>query len=199
MTRGLIYTAIGYLAGSILFAPLAAHLLGKEWSLPEKSDGNPGTANAFLYGGFLCGTLTLLGDLLKGFCPVFLYFSNGTPVRGFWAAAVLAAPVVGHAFPLFFRFRGGKGIAVSFGCLLGLLPLWRPIVLLAGCFIFFSVVLKISPHYHRTWVTYLVALALLVPGAGSAGFAVMAGTVCLRLWLSREEKERMRIGLLWRR
>ena len=65
----------------------------------------------------------LCGDLLKGFIPVFLFASTHEEGIFFMPGAlVLAAPVLGHAFPLFHRFRGGKGIAVSFGCLLGPMP-----------------------------------------------------------------------------
>ena len=57
---------LGYLSGSILFARVSMALLHKGYILTASKDGNPGTANAFRYGGFLCGTLTLSGDLLKG-------------------------------------------------------------------------------------------------------------------------------------
>ena len=70
-----------------------------------------------------------------------------------WITFVLAAPVAGHIFPVFHRFRGGKGIAVSFGVLLGLYPYMKPVLLLASCFLLFSFVIVITPNYHKTFAT----------------------------------------------
>ena len=88
---------------------------------------------------------------------------NTRPSTAEWlsCAFVIAAPVIGHIFPIFFRFRGGKGIAVTFGCLLGLLPSWQPLAWLAAFFIFFSVVVRITPHYYRTLITYLCTFLCL--------------------------------------
>lgn len=101
----------------------------------DSCDKNPGTFNAYQYGGFLCGTLTLCGDLLKGFLPVFLYHGGSVSAADAGLAFVMAAPVYGHVLPVFHKLQGGKGIAVSFGCLLGLLPEARP-VSCAGCCVF---------------------------------------------------------------
>ena len=141
MLGTVMFVILGYLSGSVLYARVFSHVFRKEGMLEQSRDGNPGTANAFLYGGFWCGFLTLLGDLLKGFLPVFLFWHADMPEgpRLFWNGLVIAAPVIGHAFPLFYGGRGGKGIAVTFGCLLGLLPLWRPVAALAVFFLFFSV------------------------------------------------------------
>ena len=154
-------------------------------------------------GGFWCGLLTLAGDVLKGFLPVF-WFMHGEMAGDshvLLQGLVIAAPVIGHGFPLFYGFRGGKGIAVTFGCLLGLLPLWQPLGALAVFFIFFSVVLRITPHYHRTLAAYLCALAfVLCMGGGESvrvGFVMITLTVCARLFSSREAKEKMGVGLLW--
>ncbi len=129
MISTLLYIVLGYLSGSILFARIAAGLFHKNTILTDSADANPGTANAFVYGGFLCGIFTLLGDLLKGFLPVYL-FLHTQHASALPFSFILAAPVLGHAFPIFYRFKGGKGIAVSFGCLLGLLPERLPVAIL---------------------------------------------------------------------
>ena len=116
MLTALCFTVFGYLSGSILFARVYGALFGKDL-ISNSTDGNPGTSNAFIYGGMLCGTLTLLGDLIKGFLTVFLYLYMTRGNTDIYFMPVLAAPVLGHIFPCFYRFRGGKGIAVSFGCL----------------------------------------------------------------------------------
>lgn len=153
MYRTLLYTILGYLSGSLLFAKFFSRLLDGEDVTAESPDKNPGVYNAFLYGGKFCGILTLCCDLLKGFFPVYLYSrapdlslfpaGNGPAipvVSGGGLALVLAAPVLGHIFPLWHRFRGGKGITVTFGVLLGLLPKAGPVVILACVFLFFSLV-----------------------------------------------------------
>ncbi len=71
-------------------------------------DGNPGTFNAFRYGGIMCGIFTLLADLLKGCLPVTAcrsYLGSGCLLFAF----VMAAPVFGHAFSVFLSRRGRKG------------------------------------------------------------------------------------------
>ena len=118
------FVILGYLSGSILFARLFARLHGVEDKMiAESPDHNPGAFNAFAYGGILCGTATVLADLLKGILPVWLYLKTGGDPTGMGLALVLAAPVVGHIFPAFYSFRGGKGILCS-GTLLLLLD-WR--------------------------------------------------------------------------
>lgn len=127
----------GYLSGSILYARIFAKLFRKEDMIEKSKDRNPGAGNAFMYGGFWCGVLTLTCDILKGFFPVFLFMRYATDMNSI--AFVMAAPVLGHAYPLFFKGKGGKGIAVSFGCLLGLFPLLQPVAILAVCLSSFRV------------------------------------------------------------
>ena len=134
IVRALIYSAAGYISGSILFARVFGAVFKKD-IISQSRDGNPGTANAFMYGGFFCGLFTIIFELLKGFMPVFLYLRKDALLfTDLGIAFVMAAPVLGHAFPIFYRFRGGKGIAVSFGSLLGLLPAVTPVSILAFTF-----------------------------------------------------------------
>lgn len=203
MTAALLFALAGYLCGGVLFARLAADLFGKAAILTDSPDGNPGTANAFTYGGFWCGVLVLCGDLIKGFLPVRLYLKSAAASHEpLLLALVLAAPVIGHAFPLFYRFQGGKGITVTFGCLLGLAPSWRPALTLALTFIFFSLIIRIQPHSHRTAVTYLcaaigMALGPVAPGV-LPGFCLMTAVVLLRLSLSKEARRKPEVKPLWR-
>jgi len=183
MVRALLFILLGYLSGSVLYAKIWGKLLCGTDITKGSTDGNPGTANAFIQGGFLGG----------GGAPVFV--SDG------WMALVLAAPVLGHTFPLFQKHHGGKGIAVSFGSLLGLYPYWMPVLVFAFVFIFFSVVVCVEPHFYRTIAAYLATLTgLFVTNAIPAvryGFGMMTILVCIRMKLSTEERERMRIKLLW--
>lgn len=202
MLRTLIFTVIGYLSGSILFARLFGQLLKKKDITLESSDQNPGTFNAFRHGGFLCGVLTLCGDLLKGFLPVFLYLRTDGTTENIGLAFVLAAPVFGHILPLFHKFQGGKGIAVSFGCLLGLLPEYLPVVILAFFFLFFSLIMKVTPDYHKTLFTYLfsvIGMGFFVPNMSiSFGFMLIAGLIMLKLLFSAEKKDKCRVKMVWK-
>ena len=195
----LTFAILGYLSGSVLYARVFSKLFGKEDLLENSSDKNPGAANAFKYGGFLCGALTLVFDILKGFLPVFLFVSHAPSQQGL--AFVMAAPVIGHAFPLFYKFKGGKAIAVTFGCLLGLLPAWQPVAALALFFVFFSVILRITPHFHRTLTAYfcsLLCMGLLTERISvSLGFLIITVSVCIRMLTSTEQKEKMRVRFLW--
>ena len=143
------FILFGYFTGSLLFARYFSNLFcGKDVTV-DTPDSNPGTYNAYTYGGFWCGALTLVCDLLKGFLPVFLYIrvSGVTPLG---LVLVMSAPALGHIFPIWHKFDGGKGIAVSFGVLLGLAPNMLPVLTLALTYLLFSLVFKafLPPDTH---------------------------------------------------
>lgn len=204
MTHTILFVLFGYLSGSLLYARIWMPLFRKGEGLEESKDGNPGAANAFLYGGTLCGTLTLMGDVLKGFLPVYLFlYLVPAASDPFSLAFVMAAPVIGHGYSVFFHFQGGKGIATSFGCLLGLMIDYRPLLLLAVSFLFFSVVVRIQPHFYRTIIAFLTALigiALVENMWGiTLGFLMICCVVFLKMHQSREERESVKVGFLWKR
>ena len=78
MFHDTMFIWLGYLSGSVLYARIFARLFRKEDMLEGSRDHNPGTANAFMYGGFWCGFLTLICDLGKGFLPVYLFILHST-------------------------------------------------------------------------------------------------------------------------
>ena len=117
---------IAYLIGSIPSAVIVCHLL----KLPDPREHgslNPGTTNVLRIGGKKAALMTLLADALKGFLPVFL-FVRLMPSNDLMTmqtiqcvgAAVLLCAFLGHLFPVFARFQGGKGVATMLGGLLGL-------------------------------------------------------------------------------
>ena len=106
-----------------------------------------------MYGGFLCGILSLICELAKGFIPVYLG-QKYLDITSLPFVPVLVAPVFGHAFPFLQKEKGGKAITASFGVLLGLFPELHPAVYLAFFFIFFSVVVIINPHSLRSILTF---------------------------------------------
>lgn len=198
MLKMFSFFVFGYFSGSILFAKVYGALFNKDITANSK-DKNPGASNAFMYGGMLCGILTLTGDLAKGFLPVYLYLKMSQNAIGPGLALVLAAPVLGHNYSVFYRFSGGKGIAVSFGCLLGLFPNLIPALILAAVYISFSVIVRISPHYYRTLAAYVCASLLafrFVPEIGiRIGVLLISGLVIIKHLTSVEEKQKCRISV----
>lgn len=150
-----VYFLMAYLAGGIMFGALLPKIFCGIDVRDLSKDGNPGTANAFLYAGPLWGILVLACDFLKGFLPVHLAAETlGMENPAF--ALIMAAPVLGHACPLTGgRARGGKGIAVTFGVLAGLYPFLDSVELLIFWYLLFSIVIIVNPHSLRTGAAYL--------------------------------------------
>lgn len=96
---------------------------------------------------------------------------------------------------------GGKGIAATFGSLLGYAPNLFPALILAFFFLLFSLVICIRPHFYRTIVTYVCAAGMFfVWGENLAqklGFLFITVLVCIRMHLSIEERKEVKVRLLW--
>jgi glycerol-3-phosphate acyltransferase PlsY len=107
----------GYLFGSVSTAIIVCRLMG----LPDprtEGSGNPGATNVARLGGKKAAALTLVGDMLKGLIPVLIaHAMHAGPV--ILAATALAA-FLGHLYPVFFGFQGGKGVATALGVIYGL-------------------------------------------------------------------------------
>jgi glycerol-3-phosphate acyltransferase PlsY len=116
---------LAYLLGSLSFAILLSRLSGGPDPRASGS-GNPGATNMLRVAGKKLAVLTLLGDLLKGLLPVLVAYLLGLSIQQ--QAWIGLAAVIGHLYPLYFRFKGGKGVATAAGMLLGLYP---PAALLA--------------------------------------------------------------------
>jgi glycerol-3-phosphate acyltransferase PlsY len=114
----LIAIVLAYLIGSVSFAVLVSRAFG----LPDPhtyGSGNPGATNVLRTGRKAAAVLTLLGDALKGWLAVFLVQQHvlGEPVV---VAAAAVAVTLGHMYPVYHRFRGGKGVSTALGVLLAL-------------------------------------------------------------------------------
>jgi acyl phosphate:glycerol-3-phosphate acyltransferase len=114
-----------YLLGSVPTGLVVAKIL-RGPDPRNLGSGNLGAANLYRLLGLKAGFLTLLGDVLKGALPVAVAFW-WLPPLGLWqetsTALVGAAAVLGHVFPLYLRFKGGKGVATTFGVILVLAPM----------------------------------------------------------------------------
>ncbi len=150
---------LGILCGSVLFSRYLPRLIKKVDIVQLSDDHNPGTANAMQHAGIPVGILCLLGDIFKGVLPVHMAVRLGLE-SGCLFSLVIAAPVLGHAYSLFHGGRGGKAIAVSFGVLIGLMPIHtEPVFALCSIYLFFSLVVRIRPHTRRTRITYILLAA----------------------------------------
>jgi glycerol-3-phosphate acyltransferase PlsY len=109
-------TLAGYLVGSLSFAVIVSRVMGLS---DPRSYGskNPGATNVLRSGSKLAAVLTLLLDALKGWVPVFLVQHYGLPygLEAGTVALVGVAAFLGHVYPIFFRFQGGKGVATAMG------------------------------------------------------------------------------------
>ena len=115
-----LLVAAGYLLGSISTAVLVSRALGTEDPRAGGS-GNPGATNVLRLSGRRAAALTLAGDVLKGLVPVLGARIAELPPGE--VALVGLAAFLGHAYPVFFAFKGGKGVATALGALLGVEPL----------------------------------------------------------------------------
>ncbi|WP_416355641.1 glycerol-3-phosphate 1-O-acyltransferase PlsY [Aureimonas phyllosphaerae] len=109
---------VGYLCGTIAFGLILTKMFGLG-DLRSIGSGNIGATNVLRTGNKKVAALTLLGDLLKATVPVLIYWRWGAP-----AAAVAGfGAFIGHLFPVWLGFRGGKGVATYIGVLLGFAPI----------------------------------------------------------------------------
>ncbi|MBI2958700.1 MAG: glycerol-3-phosphate 1-O-acyltransferase PlsY [Betaproteobacteria bacterium] len=116
-----IFCVAGYLIGSLSFAVLVSRAFG----LPDPhgyGSGNPGATNVLRSGKKLAAALTLVGDTSKGWVAVYLAqrLAGDYAIGDAGVAGVAIAAFLGHLFPLYFGFRGGKGVATALGILLAL-------------------------------------------------------------------------------
>ena len=115
-----LLVAAGYLLGSVATAVLVSRALGAA-DPRSGGSGNPGATNVLRLAGRRAAALTLAGDVAKGLAPVLAAQALDLP-PGALALVGLAA-FLGHLYPVFFGFRGGKGVATALGALLGTAPL----------------------------------------------------------------------------
>lgn len=150
----ILFIAAGFLSGSVLYSRIIPKAFLHRDICGMSDDGNPGAFNAFRHCGKKVGALCLTMDILKGLIPVLaasILFGGDNCLFAF----VMLAPVLGHAVGIFNRFHGGKCIAVSFGVMLGILPVsWIGFAVLAALYVFFSAVAKISPNSLRSVIVY---------------------------------------------
>ena len=134
------FVVAAYLLGSISFAVVTSKAFGIADPRTYGS-GNPGATNVLRSGKKAAAALTLLGDAAKGWLAVFLAMHFYSDVSLFIALVALAV-FLGHVFPIFLKFKGGKGVATALGVLLAL-SVWMGLAVLAT-WLFMAVVFRYS-------------------------------------------------------
>jgi len=124
MLHPALATVLAYLMGSVSFAVVVSRVMGLADPRFYGSN-NPGATNVLRSGNKAAALLTLLLDGVKGWLPVFavVHFGAAWGLAQGSVALVALAAFVGHVWPVFFRFQGGKGVATAAGVLLGIEPL----------------------------------------------------------------------------
>lgn len=129
----LLFVLGAYLLGSISFGIVVSRAMG----LPDPStygSGNPGATNVLRTGKKSAALLTLVGDAAKGWLAVWLAQHFG--LSPLWVAIVGAAVFLGHLYPVYYQFKGGKGVATALGVLLALSPWLGLAVMLVWVLVF---------------------------------------------------------------
>jgi glycerol-3-phosphate acyltransferase PlsY len=152
---------VGYLIGSLSFAVLVSRAYG----LPDPhtyGSGNPGATNVLRTGNRAAAALTLAGDTIKGWLAVWLVlvFGPGQGVHEAAPALVGLAAFLGHLYPVFFGFKGGKGVATAAGILLAIDP-WLGLgtlatwVVIAVFFRYSSLAAIVAAAFAPLWALFL--------------------------------------------
>ena len=183
-----LYFLMAYLLGSISSAILVCRAMG-EPDPRGSGSGNPGATNVLRQSGKLAALLTLLGDVAKGYVPVIVGTLNEAPA--IVIAALSTGAFLGHLFPVFFQFRGGKGVATLIGILFGISPLlglgfvisWLAVALLTR----YSSLAALSAAALAPFTAWWLNFSTLI-------IATLAGLVVLLFWRHRQNITKLLAG-----
>ena len=185
----ILLSLAAYLLGAVPFGLLVAKSRGVD--IRTQGSGNIGATNVLRVIGKGWGVFTLVLDALKGFIPAF-YFPRLAGLDSDWGVLFGIVAILGHSFPIYLKFKGGKGVATSAGMLLGV----APFAILVGficwvlCMVFFRIV---SLSSIVAAIAVAVAVWVLDPKALTVNVAltILAGLV---IWLHRANIGRLLNG-----
>lgn len=180
-----------YIIGSINFAVFVGRIHGVD--IREEGSGNPGMSNVLRTLGKLPALMVLAGDAVKGVAGAYAGFiASGTgDFLTPWAFAAGLAAVVGHCYPVFHRFRGGKGVATGSGVLLFTMPIVA-VIIIGSWFVLVRLTKMAS-------VSSLIVTVATIPlalwqGIGAAAMAWLLAIIALVVWRHQANIRRMVTG-----
>lgn len=188
MIMSTVLIAVAYLLGSISTAIITCRLMG----LPDPrsgGSGNPGATNVLRLGGKKAAAITLLGDVLKGLIPVLL--ARALDAGEMTLAWVAVAAFLGHLYPIFFQFQGGKGVATAAGAIIGLAPLVALLCLATWLVVAWLARISSLAALTAAALSPVYAWVLGAPGAHVATLALVA---TLLVWRHRANIRRILDG-----
>jgi len=155
--------------GAVPFGLLLSKALSKR-DPREHGSGNIGATNAMRTGGKKVGILTLLADIAKSLLPVSL--AVAAELSEIWIAAIALATFIGHLFPVYLNFKGGKGVATMLGAILP----WQPWAALVGLLIWLALIV-LSRYVSLASIIAALLLPLLVMWFGGSIPALIVSMV----------------------
>ncbi|HZD23330.1 MAG TPA: glycerol-3-phosphate 1-O-acyltransferase PlsY [Acidimicrobiia bacterium] len=177
-----------YVVGSIDFAVLISRMHGVD--IREVGSGNPGASNVLRSIGRLPAAMVMTGDTLKGVigAAMGMVASGSADPQVEWALLAGFAAVIGHCYPIFHRFRGGKGAATGLGILLFTVP-WVGLIAVVG----WAVLVKLTK---TASISSLIMMAVSIPlaiwqGVVGMGLVWFSATVGLVIWRHRGNIQRV--------
>jgi acyl phosphate:glycerol-3-phosphate acyltransferase len=181
MLEVLFWSLVSFFLGSIPFSLLLGKCFAKK-DIRTVGDGNPGGTNALKAGGLRVGVPAILLDIAKGFAPVYLAQKYG--VIDWRLIPVALAPVLGHAFSPFLRFRGGKALGATGGVWVALIGLWAfPVY--AALAVPFTIVQSEDGWSACAGMLALLGYSFLFGGPWMVTFAALNASVIF--WTHRRE------------
>lgn len=184
-----LIAAAAYLIGSLSFASIVS----KAFGLPDPrtyGSGNPGATNVARTGNKGAAALTLLGDAAKGFVAVALaqYLAARFALSEVTVPLALLAVFLGHLFPLYYRFRGGKGVATALGVLL---PLdWHVALIAAAVWAAVFVVSRISSLAALVAIVVTTFVSIYFFGPGATLWALLT-MLALLIWRHKDNIQKL--------
>ena len=204
MATYIVVTIIAYLLGSISFSVIISKKMAG-FDVREKGSGNAGTTNMLRSVGKKAAALTLLCDVLKGVVAIVIAIIVGRIIKDSDKALLvqLAAlgVVIGHTFPIFFGFKGGKGVATSLGVLL--LVNWQIGLI---CLVFAIILMALTQMVSLGSVAAAILYPVLVmfihtnytvsEGSNYFVFSILIWHLIILLWLNRNLRRRFYLKTL---
>ena len=176
----------GYLAGSIPFGLLYGRLAGVD--VRQQGSGNIGATNVNRLLGKKLGILTLASDLLKGLLPMLIaaQILGNRPDAYLWTMLTGMAAFVGHCWPIYLKFRGGKGVATALGIFLYLAPLQTLIAI-----VLFAATVRLGGYVSLGSMSAALSLPVMIwLSNGPTDLLLITGMIALLIVLKHQENIR---------